>query len=118
MEETLAIKNSRTIDEAIESLRKSTKFTAIKLGEKGSMLICGKEIFKATAFKVKPLDTTGAGDAFTAALIYGLAKKLPLNLTAHLANWYAAQLITSYGARSYPSKNEIISFLKRLKAEY
>jgi len=115
MQETLAITNSRTIDEAIESLRKSTKFTAIKLGKKGSILICGEETIRPPAFKAKPVDTTGAGDAFTAAIIYGLTQNLTLNHTARLANWYASQLITSYGARSYPSKDKILSFIKNLK---
>lgn len=117
LKEAIAITNAETLDAAIERLRESTPLTAIKLGEKGSILICGEETIKAPAFKVKPVDTTGAGDAFTAAIIYGLTKKLPLKLTAHLANWYAAQLITSYGARSYPPKDKIHSFLKNLKGK-
>jgi len=115
LKEAIAITNTKTIDAAVEHLRESTPLTAIKLGERGSILISGKETFKAPAFKVKPVDTTGAGDAFTAAIIYGLTQNLPLKLTTRLANWYAAQLVTSYGARSYPPKNKILSFIKSLK---
>jgi len=115
LKEAKAITNTKTSGAALERLKESTTVTAIKLGEKGSILICGKETIRTPAFKVKPVDTTGAGDAFTAAIIYGLTQNLPLNLTAHLANWYAAQLITSYGARSYPPKDKIQSFLKNLK---
>jgi ribokinase len=115
LKEAIAITNAETLDLAVERLRESTTLTALKLGEKGSILVCGKETIKTPAFRVTVADTTGAGDAFTAAIIYGLTQNLPLNLTAHLANWYAAQLITSYGARSYPSKNKILSFIKSLK---
>jgi len=117
LKEAKAITNTKTLEAAVKRLRESTTVTAIKLGKKGSILIGGKETVRTPAFKVKPVDTTGAGDAFTSALIYGLTQNLTLNLTARLANWYASQLITSYGARSYPPKDKIQSFLKNLKGK-
>ena len=117
--EAQAITNTETLPEAVESLRNRgpTRLTAIKLGDQGSVLVEGKETVRTKVFKVRPVDTTGAGDAFVAAVVYGLVKKLPLNLTASVANWYAAQLVTSYGARSYPAKDKILAFLKNLRVD-
>jgi len=115
LKEAMVITNSRTLDACMERLREYSALTAIKLGGKGSILIHGEKTVKTPAFKVKVVDTTGAGDAFIGGIVYGLIQDLPLDLTARFANWYAAQVIKSYGARSYPQKDEILSFLKTLK---
>ena len=36
----------------------------ITLGSKGALAACGNETFKVSCLKIKPVDTTGAGDAF------------------------------------------------------
>ncbi|MFA6251794.1 MAG: carbohydrate kinase family protein [Candidatus Paceibacterota bacterium] len=46
----------------------------ITKGEYGVTVVCGDKIYEATAKKVKPVDTTGAGDAFAAAFISALIK--------------------------------------------
>ena len=115
LREALVITNTGTLDAALQRLKECTKLTALKLGKEGSVIVCGDETIKTPASKVRVVDTVGAGDAFMAAVVYGLTHDLPLNLTAHLANWYAAQTITSCGARSYPSERKIHSFVKSLE---
>ncbi|MBU1853933.1 MAG: carbohydrate kinase [Candidatus Omnitrophica bacterium] len=61
---------------ALKTLKKQSKCEIIlTLGSKGSMYLdsAGK-IITAPAFKVKIADTIGAGDAFTAGLLYKIAK--------------------------------------------
>jgi len=115
-QEAMAMTGAATLEQAIERLRESTKLVALKLGDKGSVLINNKETIRIPAFKVRSVDPTGAGDAFTAALIYGLTHNLSLNHTACLATWYGAEATTDYGARSFPAEDEILSFLKALKS--
>jgi len=115
LKEALSITNTRTLRACIEGLRQDNRLTAIKLGAKGSILIDGGKTIKTPAFEVGVVDTTGAGDAFIAGIVYGLVQNLPLELTARLANWYGAQVITSYGARSHPHREEILSFLRTLE---
>jgi len=68
---------------------------------------------KVPAFKAKCIDSTGAGDAFAAALIFGLANNFPLKNVGQLANWFASQVTTRIGARNFPSTTEIRSFVKQ-----
>ena len=48
------------------------KIVAVKLGDKGCYVTDGQEQLTVEPFKVKAVDTTGAGDAFCAGFLYGL----------------------------------------------
>jgi len=50
-------------------------------------------------FRVKAIDTTGAGDAFCAGFLYGLVKKKPLKECGTLGNFVASRCIVKMGAR-------------------
>ncbi|MBU1061789.1 MAG: carbohydrate kinase [Candidatus Omnitrophica bacterium] len=68
--------SKNTYQKALKTLKKQSKCEIIlTLGSKGSMYLdsAGK-IITAPAFKVKIADTIGAGDAFTAGLLYKIAK--------------------------------------------
>lgn len=43
-------------------------------GEYGVSVICGDKLYKAKGEKIKPIDTTGAGDAFASAFISALIR--------------------------------------------
>lgn len=103
-----------SLAETVSKLRSKNRLTAIKCGSRGSILINKEKTLKIPGFKVACLDSTGAGDAFAAALIYGLLRNLPLHDVGQLANWFAAQVTTRIGARSFPSRTEVENFLKHL----
>lgn len=117
LEEAMAITDTTDMDAAVNKLRGKVPLTALKCGENGCILIAEKHIVKVPSVKVECVDPTGAGDAFTAALIYGLARGLPLESTGQLANWFAAQVVRGIGARSFPTKSRIDHFLRRLNAK-
>ena len=114
LKEALVITNTTNVEDAILKLRNKIPLVALKCGKNGSTLISGKSIIKTSSFKVRCLDSTGAGDAFTAALIYGLARGLSLETIGRLANWFAAQVTTRVGPRSFPSKSSIDQFFEDL----
>lgn len=114
LEEAKAITNTTNIKDAIKKLKDIVPLTALKCGKKGCILISKNGVVKVPGIKVKCVDPTGAGDAFTAALIYGLTHGLPLGATGQLANWYSAQVVTQKGSRSFPTKSKIGNFLKKL----
>jgi ribokinase len=54
----------------LEALPETPKLTALTLGEEGAMLLeDGKEVARAEAPRVRAVDGTAAGDAFTACLV-------------------------------------------------
>ena len=86
------------------------KYVIVKLGKNGS-LIKGRNVSHyASAFKVRSIDTTGAGDAFNAGFIFGFLKGLPLDLSLVLGNLVAALKIQRRGARASPYLKEVINF--------
>ncbi len=60
---------------------------------------------------VRAVDTTGAGDAHTGALLAGLAAGLEAVATAALANAAAALSVTRRGSATAPTSREVNAFL-------
>jgi ribokinase len=81
-------------------LEKGVKMVAVKLGSKGCYVTDGKESHLIESFKVKVVDTTGAGDAFCAGFLYGLAKDKNLHDCGRIGNFVASRCIMEMGARA------------------
>jgi sulfofructose kinase len=79
--------------------RYSCRLTAATLGHEGVLAWDGSRFHYAPAFRVKPLDTTGAGDVFHAGFIYGLLQGWPLPRQLDFACAAAALNCTAAGAR-------------------
>src|SRR3990170_2631264 len=80
-------------------LEEGAGVVAVKLGEKGCYVTDGKESHLIEPYKVKVVDTTGAGDAFCAGFLYGLVKGKDLHQCGKLGNFVASRCITEVGAR-------------------
>jgi sugar/nucleoside kinase (ribokinase family) len=81
--------------------RKLCPLTAVTLSEKGSVLIPRDgEIVRVDAVKPPRLiDTTGAGDAYAAGLLFGLARGFDLARAGKLGSLAASEVISHFGAR-------------------
>jgi sulfofructose kinase len=75
------------------------RLAAATLGHEGVLAWDGSRFHYAPAFRVKPLDTTGAGDIFHAGFIYGLIHGWPLPRQLEFACAAAAGNCTALGAR-------------------
>ncbi|MFX0096857.1 MAG: carbohydrate kinase family protein [Candidatus Hodarchaeota archaeon] len=101
--------------EAIEKLLQLgiTK-VAITLGSEGCIVANNKEQHSVPNFKVDVVDTTGAGDAFTAGFISGLLRNLSLEECGRIGNASAALCITKVGARNgLPTLDQLNNFLEK-----
>jgi ribokinase len=94
---------------AAKSLRaRGVKTVAVTMGSAGAILINETGAVHIPAVKVDAIDTTGAGDAFTAALAVSLAEGLPLKDAAHRASIAAALTVTRIGTQTaFPSRFEV-----------
>jgi ribokinase len=73
---------------------------AIKLGAKGCYVSDGKERHLIQAYRVRVVDTTGAGDAFSAGFLYGLIKNKTILNCGKIGNLVASKCIMRVGARA------------------
>jgi len=84
----------------------------ITLGEKGCLCKSNKGVFTRPAFKVKVVDTTGAGDVFHGAFIYGLLRGWDLEKTAEFSNAVSALKCMELGGRAgIPTLKQVEEFL-------
>lgn len=86
----------------------------IKLGSEGAYVCpAGGERVLSPAFKVKAVDTTGAGDSFCAGFLAGLSLGLDFYECARLGNAVGAHCVQQIGATTgIPSLDVIEEFLK------
>ncbi len=76
--------------------------------EKGCLYKLDNKIKLMSALKVKAVDTTGAGDIFHGAFVYGLSKNLPLEKCLKIANIAAGLSVKKQGsAISIPEVEEV-----------
>jgi ribokinase len=80
-------------------LKRGIKMVAVKLGGKGCYVTNGKESSIVEAFKVRVVDTTGAGDAFNAGFLYGLISGKNLQDCGTIGNFVASRCVMKMGAR-------------------
>jgi sugar/nucleoside kinase (ribokinase family) len=85
---------------ATRLLRKGVQVLAVKLGGKGCYVTNGKESHLLAPFKVKVVDTTGAGDAFDAGFLFGFLSGRSLSDCGRIANFVASRCIMKMGART------------------
>ena len=96
------------------------KLLAITMGARGSELRCGGYRVRVPAYKVEPVDTTGAGDAYLAALLaslYSLGRLRDLELSeeelrmvGRFASIVAALTTLKRGAWTVPRAEELKGF--------
>ena len=90
--------------EAIRT-RYGNRAVIITEGEKGSSIAAKDAAIHVPAFKVRQVDSTGAGDAFLAGILAGLRLGLPWEKIGRLANAAGATCVTRLGA--FPSGFEM-----------
>jgi len=100
-------------EKALLDLQKHTPgFLCASLGHEGAMALEDGRIIYAEGFKVKAVDTTGAGDVFHAGFIYGLLRNWEVAEILKFANAVAALKCRGLGGRrGIPSLEEAQKFL-------
>ncbi len=80
-EEAMLLTNTQSLEAATDILLKETSgvFT-ITLGKEGTLLGLNGTKYIIESIPVKPVDTTGAGDAFVGAVLYQLSQINPINI--------------------------------------
>jgi sugar/nucleoside kinase (ribokinase family) len=99
-DEIMALLQTKDFDDVVRAVRRFDKLFVMTRSEKGSVIVHGEQKVLQEALPVENLvDTTGAGDAYTAGFLYGLTTDRPLAECARLGTWCATSIIQKVGAR-------------------
>lgn len=120
-EYALKYTRSRKVETALSKLsKKCPGVVIITRGIKGAVgLTVDKEYIYQKAFRVKAVDTTGAGDAYHGAYLAGLLKGWDIRKRMKFSSAVGAINCTKLGGRSgLPTMRQAWEFLKRNGGQY
>lgn len=93
-------------------LKKGVRNVIVTLGSRGSLLVNEKIAKLTPSFKVKAIDTVGAGDSFTGSLSAFIDEGMDLEKAVVMSTAVGALSVQKRGAiPSMPSRAEVVSFL-------
>lgn len=99
------------LHQGIIELKKKTDLLVVTRGKEGAILFPkNQEHIDLEPFAVEAVDTTGAGDTFAGAFLYGLSQQYSLTKSGILANKTAAKCVSQFGPRlSKAQQTEILN---------
>jgi len=110
---TLIGEEDITQQEAVSRLKeKGAASVLVTMGAAGSRYYgAGGEVIRANAIQVDSVDTTAAGDSYTAALAVAISEGAPMEQAMALASKVGAMVTTKRGAQtSIPSRSEVTAW--------
>lgn len=99
---------------SVEDLLGFVDYLVITLGGEGSVCYTKTEKIYEKALKARVVDTTGAGDAFSAGFLYGFINNHPLQVCLKLGNFCGAYNVERIGARAFPDPKTFQNFLANI----
>jgi sugar/nucleoside kinase (ribokinase family) len=88
-----------SISEGLDEFGKGKVAFIVKMAERGSFYACGGTICESPVRAIRPLDETGAGDAFAAGFLSGVAKGFSPERCLRLGNRIAEEILAVPGLR-------------------
>ena len=101
------------VNAAKHLIEKGVETVIVTLGGKGSILVTKEKCKEFHALDVKVIDTTAAGDSFTAALTKYLLENKTIEEAIQFGHLVSSIVVTKKGAQtSIPNNDEIENFIK------
>lgn len=97
--EIMALYQAAEFDTAARAAQADVGFAALTRSEQGSLLLAGGQAHAVGVVPTHVVDTTGAGDAYAAGVLAGLAKGLAVPEAGRWGAVAAAEAISHFGAR-------------------
>ncbi len=98
-EEAMIFTNTNSISEAREKLKQVAKRFAITLGANGALIYDGDTFIQIEPYKVRAVDTNGAGDMFAGAFMYGITHKHSYAEAGKIASLASSRVVSQWGPR-------------------
>ncbi len=111
--ESLCITGASDLETAAARLRGRAATTVIKCGAEGALAVSASTTLSVPAFRIKPLDTTGAGDSFAAGFIVQFLQGATLEQCIRWGNACGALSTQALGGtEGFPNVAEVERFLE------
>jgi sugar/nucleoside kinase (ribokinase family) len=99
-DELISLYESDSFDDAVAAVRRDCGLAAITVGAKGSYIITPDDVLHVDAHPVRRvIDTTGAGDLYSAGFLYGFTQGRDLKECGRLGSIAASEVISHVGPR-------------------
>ena len=115
--EAINIAKAKSLNRALDLFAQKVPTVVIKLGSKGALAKSRGQVIQLPAFKVRTIDTTGAGDSFDAGFLYGHLNGFDLRKSLTLANACGAMSTLGMGGTETQTDwEEAQKFMKKQPA--
>lgn len=98
-DEALSFAQTENLHDAVAYIGNVSKMAFVTNSEKGALVLHDGNISEVPGFPVQPVDTTGAGDAFAAGVLFALARDYTPQQAARWGHYLASRTILAMGAR-------------------
>lgn len=103
-EEAMIFTGTNNLQDAREKLKGAAKHFVITLGANGALIYDGDTFISIEPYKVKALDTNGAGDMFAGAFLYGITHNHSYVEAGKLASLASSRVVSQFGPRLEPQQ--------------
>ena len=91
------------------------KVLCVTRGDRGSILVRGRDVSEHRGFRIRVADTIGSGDAFTAGLVHEYLHGASLDLMNEVANLVGAWVASEIGAMPAPKRGALEHSLAEIR---
>lgn len=99
LEEARSLTGKHDPVECAIEIHRHAENVALTLGADGSILMHEGQVIPIEGVAARAIDTTGAGDMYAGALLFGITNGLTWKQAGHLASHAAARIVEQLGAR-------------------
>jgi sugar/nucleoside kinase (ribokinase family) len=103
-EEAMILTGTDSLPDAREKLKQVAKRFAITLGANGALIYDGDTFIQIEPYRVRAIDTNGAGDMFAGAFLYGLTHNHSYAEAGKLASLASSRVVSQFGPRLEPNQ--------------
>lgn len=107
-EEALTLSGTTDLKIAREKLKQVAKRFAITCGANGALIYDGDTFINIEPYKVKAIDSNGAGDMFAGAFLYGLTHGHGYADAGKLASLASSRVVSQFGPRLLAAQSKRI----------
>lgn len=111
--EALRLTRSNTLNDALKTLGTKVNCAVVKRGARGATAIQNQKLFNDSGFRVRAIDTTGAGDSFDAGFLSAYLRNEPLAECLRIGNACGALSAMSVGGTvGQPTPQALQEFIR------